>query len=182
MMTKVKQMLLATSVAVAGLGAGVLTAFMQPLSAQTVTPPAAAIGVDFFSTSLPGLDGKQYKLSEWKGKVLIVNFWATWCQPCRLEIPEFVELQQKYRNKGVQFVGIALDEQAAVAKFSKEFGINYPTLLGEEQAMEMMRTAGNKIGGLPFTAVIDRQGKIVSIAAGKLSKAKLEAAIEQVLG
>ncbi|MBB5017456.1 thiol-disulfide isomerase/thioredoxin [Chitinivorax tropicus] len=181
MMSKTKHLMLIATIAVAGLAAGIFTATLQPLSAKTVAT-APETGADLLNTPLPGLDGKQRKLSDWKGKVVIVNFWATWCQPCRQEIPEFVELQNKYRAKGVQFVGIALDESAAVSKFSKELGMNYPILLGEEQAMEMMRTAGNKVGGLPFTTILDRQGKIVSIAAGKLSKARLEAAIEQVLG
>ncbi|MEW9898188.1 TlpA disulfide reductase family protein [Chitinivorax sp. PXF-14] len=145
-------------------------------------PPAPAAQYDLLTTPLKDLQQKPRKIAEWKGKVLVVNFWATWCAPCREEIPEFIATQKQYQTSGVQFIGVAVDEPKDVARFAKQFGINYPLLTGEEDAMEIMRAAGNRLGGLPFTVIVDRQGKIVAVAAGRLPQAKLEAALKQVLG
>lgn len=106
-------------------------------------PPAARKNLDIFNVSLPDLDNKPRKLSDWRGKILVVNFWASWCGPCRDEMPEFMQLQKQYRDKGVQFVGIAADNPQAAADFARKLGINYPVLQGEETALDMMPLAGN---------------------------------------
>lgn len=127
---------------------------------------------------LADLKGQRQSLAQWRGKVLVVNFWATWCTPCREEIPMFVRLQERYRGQGLQFVGIAIDQQDKVQSFAGEFGINYPILMGDMEAVELSRQAGNRIGALPFTLVINRDGKITATQLGELKEAKLDAMIQ----
>ena len=133
--------------------------------------------VDF---TLPGLDGKAHHLSEWDGKILIVNFWATWCPPCRKEIPDFVQLQEKYGAAGVQFVGVAVDQPEAIRDFIKTQPFNYPILVGDEEG-SISKQFGNNIGALPYTAVIDRAGKINLTNRGQFHRAELEATIKDLL-
>lgn len=133
------------------------------------------------STRLPDLRGQIQALSQWRGKVLVVNFWATWCAPCREEIPAFVRLQKKYREQGLQFVGIAIDRLDPVQAFVQEFGINYPVLLGGIETMDLSRQAGNRVGALPFTVIFNRAGKIVSTQVGGIKEARVQAIIEPLL-
>jgi thiol-disulfide isomerase/thioredoxin len=126
-----------------------------------------------FSAQLPDLQRNPQNFSQWKGKPLIINFWATWCSPCREEIPEFIALQKQYSGK-VRFVGVAIDEVKDVATFAKQYGINYPNLIGEANAMELMRKEGNQLGGLPFTAIYNAKGERIAIELGRLKKEKLE--------
>jgi thiol-disulfide isomerase/thioredoxin len=111
----------------------------------------------------------------------VVNLWATWCEPCREEIPAFVRLQDKYRARGLQFVGIAIDRRDPVQAFVREFGMNYPVLLGGIETVEMSRRAGNRVGALPFTIIIDRNGKIAGTELGGINEARLEGIIESLL-
>ncbi len=148
---------------------------------------AWAAGVDagvadvVMATRLADLDGQSQPLSQWRGKVLVVNLWATWCAPCREEIPAFVRLQDKYRARGLQFVGIAIDRRDPVQAFAREFGMNYPVLLGGIETVEMSRRAGNRVGALPFTIIIDRNGKIAGTELGGINEAKLQGIIESLL-
>jgi len=100
----------------------------------------------------------------------VVNFWATWCAPCRKEIPFFNSLQARYADKGLQFIGIAVDDLRAVKRFMEVIPIEYPVLVGDEEAIPIAKAYGNKEGVLPFTVFIDRQGNIASIAKGGLSE------------
>ena len=127
-----------------------------------------------FAATLSDLDGKAQNFQQWRGKIIVVNFWATWCPPCRVEIPEFIKLQNEYRDKGVVFVGIALDQTEKVRPFVKEAGINYPILLGGADVMALAQAVGNKNGGLPYTVVVDRVGKIVFKKLGTVSYEQLE--------
>ncbi|WP_432719299.1 TlpA disulfide reductase family protein [Jeongeupia wiesaeckerbachi] len=131
----------------------------------------------FFDAELKDLAGKPQKLSSLQGKPLVVNYWATWCSPCREEIPEFVALAKQYAGK-VRFVGIAIDDAPAVSAFAKQYKMNYPTLIGEADAMALMKQEGNTIGGLPFTAIYDSKGKRVATHTGRLSAAQLEATLK----
>ncbi|MGH8751355.1 MAG: TlpA family protein disulfide reductase [Burkholderiales bacterium] len=144
-------------------------------------PPDADAAQALLGASLPDLYGQKQNLSRWRGKVLVVNFWATWCPPCREEIPEFIKFQDQYRERGLLFVGVAVDKKDAVAAYAKEVGINYPVLLGELDAMELSRKAGNHAGALPFTTILDRNGKIVSSQLGGLTVPKLKAIITPLL-
>lgn len=113
--------------------------------------------------------------------MLIVNFWATWCPPCRVEIPQFIKVQEKYRSRGLVLVGVAMDKKDAVRAYADEIGINYPVLLGDLEAMELSRKAGNRFGALPFTLIIDRTGRIIATELGGLTQAKLEPIIGPLL-
>lgn len=131
--------------------------------------PAGAL----MALQLPDLTGRVQEMGQWRGKVVVVNFWATWCAPCREEVPSFVALQEKYGTRGLQFVGIAIDQRDKVEAFAREFGINYAVLLGGLDTIDLTRQAGNRIGALPFTLVLDRNGHIVSRELGKVKEAQL---------
>lgn len=134
-----------------------------------------------FGVALPDAAGSEQALAQWKGKVVVVNFWATWCAPCREEMPEFVKAQAEFGGRGLQFIGIAIDEPAKVRSFAAELGLNYPTLIGGYGAIELSKTLGNRLGALPFTVVIDRNGRYVHTQLGPLNKASLRAIIGQLL-
>ena len=134
-----------------------------------------------FQAQLPDLNGVRQPLKQWRGKVLVVNFWAAWCHPCQQEIPGFIQLQQQYAAQGLQIVGIAIDEKSAVQTYADKVGINYPILLGDLEAVALSRASGNYIGGLPYTVIIDPQGKLVSAGAGGISKEELSRLIVPLL-
>jgi thiol-disulfide isomerase/thioredoxin len=117
---------------------------------------------------LPSLDGKNLKLSDLRGKAVLLNFWATYCGPCKIEMPWFVELQKEYGPQGFQIVGVAMDDASLedIAKFAKEMGVNYPILLGKE-------SVGQSYGGvsvLPTTFFLDRDGKLIAREFGLQSR------------
>lgn len=183
-MTKSQQILLYAGVAVLAVTAGfLLRGQLMSSSTQSGTDAAAATkGAEvIFAASLPDLQDENQAISQWRGNVMVVNFWATWCEPCRKEIPEFIELQEKFRDKGLVFVGIAVDQKEKVAAFSKEMGINYPVLVGDMKAMALAEAAGNRQGALPFTVVIDRNGKITGTKLGRLSRNNLESMFQPLL-
>ncbi len=132
--------------------------------------------------SLSDLDGRVRQLSEWDGKLVFVNFWASWCPPCRAEIPDFVDLQRQYGEQGLQFVGIAIDTAEEVGKFLSKVPINYPVLLGQEAGFKAATAFGNGDGALPYTAVVNRQGEVVFVRKGMLKRAEAEALIKAWIG
>jgi thiol-disulfide isomerase/thioredoxin len=125
--------------------------------------------------------GETRRVGDWRGRVLVVNYWATWCAPCREEIPVFVQIQERYGGRGLQFVGIAIDQPDKVAEFAREFRINYPLLLGGVETIELVRQVGNRAGVLPYTLVIDRNGKLVSRERGGLKEDRLESLVRPLL-
>ncbi|MBI2802381.1 MAG: TlpA family protein disulfide reductase [Gammaproteobacteria bacterium] len=127
------------------------------------------------------LNGREHSLTEWRGKVLVVNFWATWCPPCVHEIPGFIELQKEFGPRGLQFVGIALDDVNAASKFAAVRGINYPVLAGDDNVAELMRGLGNTIGALPFTVVFDPRGEIVTTHQGEWSSSAAREVFESLV-
>ena len=141
-------------------------------------PRATAISI---AGSIPDLDGKMQALEQWRGKVLVVNFWATWCAPCREEIPIFMRLQTKYGGRGLQFVGIAIDQPEKVRPYAAELGMNFPVLIGGVEALEFARQLGNNARLLPFTVVIDREGKVIHREVGAVKEAKIEPFLASLL-
>ncbi|CAL1238892.1 TlpA family protein disulfide reductase [Candidatus Methylocalor cossyra] len=115
---------------------------------------------------LKDLNGETRSLAEWRGKVLVLNFWATWCPPCREELPEFQRLQEELGGQGLQFVGIAIDEPDAVRGFLNEHPVNYPIWLGDQDAPAWADRLGNRAAALPFSVVFDRAGKSVHTQTG----------------
>lgn len=131
--------------------------------------------------SLQGMDGKLHNLNEWENKVRVINFWATWCPPCRRETPLFVELQEKFGNKGLQFIGVAIDQKQAVEEFMDTYGVNYPMLIGTEDATKVSEQYGNRFGALPWTVVVDRKGTIVHAQGGEFKRDKAESILTPLL-
>jgi thiol-disulfide isomerase/thioredoxin len=129
--------------------------------------------------TLQSLDGKTMRLSDFRGKAVLLNFWATWCGPCKIEMPWFVELQKQYASQGFQIVGVAMDDASKedISKFAKDMGVNYPILIGKE-------SVGDEYGGvpaLPESFLIGRDGKIVDKILGLRGKAEIEDAIKKAL-
>jgi len=119
---------------------------------------------------LPDLSDLSHNLNEWRGKVIILNFWATWCGPCQIEIPHLIRYQDQYAAKGLQIIGVGLDEMKKLRNFVRTVGINYPILRADpENYYPLLNQWGNPFGTLPYTVVIDRQGKFVLMQQGIFS-------------
>ena len=152
---------------------------------ETVKPKAvistSVIGSLRPEFALPDTEGQIHNIKEWDGKVLVVNFWATWCPPCRREMPAFIELQDEFGAQGLQFIGVAIDEADKVSEFMDTYGVNYPMLLGDLAAIDVAKKYGNRFGALPYTVIVDRQGKITFIRRGELTKTGAIAEIKKLL-
>ncbi len=176
-------------IAIAALGvvAGVIAnqyyAQQQPAKTQTsqAKPPATVKTNYRPDYTLKDLDGKLRSAAEWDGKVIILNFWATWCPPCRREMPAFIEFQEAYESKGVTFIGIALDEKDAVVDFIDPLGMNYPILMAEEEGIQLAQNYGNRLNVLPFTVIIDRKGNIVKRFSREVSHDDIEKIVKPLL-
>ena len=175
-MPKLSQIILFGAAAIVALTAGAWfrAHFMDgpqpPLPAEMSEQGAQAI----LSAQLPDIDGNLQTVSQWQGDVLVVNFWATWCTPCREEIPEFIDIQNKFGDQGLTFIGIAIDQESKVVPYSKEFGINYPILIGGLQSMKFAEAAGNELSVLPYTVVFNRAGEIAETFLGRVHQRTLE--------
>jgi thiol-disulfide isomerase/thioredoxin len=124
--------------------------------------------------TLPDARGAPQSFGQWKGKVLVVNFWATWCDPCREEIPGLMRLRKKYISKNVEIVGIAVDYASKVGDYEKTIGIDYPLLVGGLESIDLARSLGDKQGGLPYTLVLDRSGKLAMVHLGLMHETDLD--------
>ncbi len=130
-------------------------------------PDKAAVSV-LWNTTLSDHTGKVYPLAQFKGKPLILNFWATWCEPCRDEMPEISELASEHAE--INVVGIAVDEAAAVHEFIESTPVTYPLLIAEDEGMPLAETLGNNKGVLPYTVIISAQGEITRIFFGRVNR------------
>ncbi|MDP2826522.1 MAG: TlpA disulfide reductase family protein [Sulfuritalea sp.] len=150
----------------------------QPVSSIESTPiQTSSVGMQassIFRLTLPDSNGQTQALEQWRGKILVVNYWATWCPPCREEMPGFARLQEKFAAKGVQFVGISIDTVVKVAEFQKDTPVNYPLLIGDAGAIDSSVALGNSRQALPFTAVIDRHGMVSAVKLGRFAEVDLE--------
>lgn len=149
---------------------------------QVAPPPIEAVptanaAARLLSLTLPDLEGKPQALSQWKGKVLVVNFWATWCPPCKEEMPEFSRLNKEFSPNDVQFVGISIDTADKVLAFSKETPVSYPLLISNLDSLDLASDLGNRAKGLPFTIILRPDGSPQQVKLGKFATPDLEKAI-----
>jgi len=140
---------------------------VEPVTSSVINQPAQAF-------AMKDLDGNIRNITDWRGKVVLLNFWATWCPPCLKEIPDFIELQNQYKNADFQIIGIAMDNIDAVKTFVASHGMNYPVIPAETEAIELGQRYGNKIGALPYSVFINKNGDVTHTIVGELSKIKAE--------
>jgi peroxiredoxin len=144
-------------------------------SPNAVGPRPHLLAPDF---TLPQLDGPELQLSSYRGKVVLLDFWATWCVPCREEIPHFIELQDKYRDKGLQIIGVSMDDGPAPVKdFYQQFHMNYPVVMGNAKTGELY----GGVLGLPIAFVIDRNGRITAKHIGAAKPEVIEKEVAALL-
>ena len=165
-----KSTIIITLVAIVALAAGI--------GVQIISKPAEIQTVSLSTISLPNLKGEMQSLSKWQGKTLIINFWATWCPPCLKEIPDFIALQNEFKDKNIQFIGIALEDQQTVADYHAKMNINYPILIAEFTGAQMARLWGNVLNTVPFTVVINPEGEIIHRQMGEFSKQQILSIIQ----
>lgn len=160
--------------AAAGVGFGAYRYLAQPHSIDEPGGMAPEI-------TLNDLTGTPRQLSEWRGKLILVNFWATWCAPCLHEIPMLMDMQQQYGGRGLQVVGAAMDEVEAVRIGAPRLGIQYPVLVGDSEIINAMQALGDQLGALPYSVLINANGMIVSRKHGEFERDELIQLIEQNL-
>lgn len=134
-----------------------------------------------FASKLPNPDGVNQDLSQYKGKIIVLNFWATWCPPCREEMPELSELYTEYKNKNVVVLGVAVDELALVKEFAVATPVSYPLFSAENEGMELGSNLGNDKGVLPYTVIINQNGAVVDNYFGRINKSLIETALLPLL-
>jgi thiol-disulfide isomerase/thioredoxin len=137
----------------------------QRLKPVTSQPSAAN---QLFAQTLPDTQGNPQSLSQWKGKILLVNFWATWCPPCVEEMPELVELQHEMTSQNVQIIGIGIDSASNIIEFSLKHKIDYPLYIAGMNGSELSKQFGNQSGGLPFTVLVGPDGQVEKTYLGRL--------------
>ena len=131
---------------------------------------------------LNDLDGKQHNLYDWHGQVIMLNFWATWCGPCQIEIPDFIDYQAHYGDQGLQIIGIGLDEVRKLRNYVRTVGINYPILQADpELQYSLLKQWGNPFGVLPFTVIIARDGHLVFMQQGIFNKQAFDSIVKPML-
>jgi len=152
-----------------GLGAAAAGALIGAFALQSQTGAA-----ELLSHSFVDLAGKRRRLIEWQGRVMVCNFWATWCAPCREEIPLLVAAQQQYAKRMLQIVGIGIDRADKISEFAAQLKITYTLLVADSNVIDTMRQLGNRSGGLPFTVVLDRRGAVAKTRLGALKPGELD--------
>ncbi len=176
-MKPAKQAALFAVVALTALAAGYCTAVDWAL----FPPPASNTKAAPSDFTLPDLNGRKRSLKDWRGQVVLLNFWATWCAPCREEIPLFQDAQRRFGEQGLQVVGIAIDDAKPVTDFHRRYQLAYPVLLAKDQGFDLMASYGNSHGGLPFSVLIGPDGKIISRKLGAYDREELESVVIKAL-
>jgi thiol-disulfide isomerase/thioredoxin len=148
-----------------------------PAEGMPATPPK--LPVELPEIRLPGTDGAVHSLADWKGRPLVINFWATWCEPCRREIPLLKALRREHAADRLEIVGIAVDYPDDVQKYARAHGIDYPLLIGEQGGLAAASAFGME-PVLPFTVFTDRQGRVVTLRIGELHPDEAELILNRV--
>lgn len=165
-------MLGAVGVAAAGVGA-----LFGAFGVQRTTGAA-----ELLALTLPDLEGRPTSIKTWRGRVLVANFWATWCAPCLEEMPLLAETHREWGTVGLQTVGIALDQDVKIREFAANLRIPYPLLVAGGDVIPLMQRLGNPSGGLPFTVILDRNGGLAHRKLGAFKGSELRAAVQPLLG
>lgn len=175
------QYLLVAAVAVMAATAGYIT--NRNISAATPAQSAetASATATLMALELPDTSGSVQPISQWRGKVIVANFWATWCPPCRKEIPDFAASSRQFSKDPVQFVGLSIDSLDKVKAFETEFDVPYPLLIASPDVLNLAVGFGNAAQGLPFTVIIDRAGVVRHVKLGTLNQSELEGKIRGLL-
>lgn len=162
-------------------GAGIAW-WLQP--APEPARESASSGIPEFAPefTLADLDGNPRDFSEWQGRTVVLNFWATWCAPCRREIPVLVELQAAHDPEELTVLGIAIDETDAVREYVGQIGMTYETLVGQLDAIEIAQTLGNHIGAMPYTVIVGPDGRVEWVHAGEVDAEMLATALTERSG
>lgn len=176
-MRKPLRLLLALAL-LAGFTAGMLLEGYGDAETAADANPDLSLRAPF---SLPDLEGRTRRIAEWDGDVVLLNFWAPWCPPCRREVPAFIQLQNTYGAQGLTIVGVTIDTPEKTREFVRKYGINYPVLVGEHEGTAVAGEYGNGIGALPYSVVIDREGFIRHSQGGELSLRDAEKMITPLL-
>ena len=164
-------------ISLVALAAGVLTSQWIYRAGLADDPAIKA----FFANPWQTPDGKSVDTKEWRGKVLIVNFWASWCPPCVEEMPTLDKLQQEFKAQNVLFVGIGIDSPSNIRQFLEKTPVSYPIVIGGLEGSNISKQMGNAQGALPYTVIINTQGKATSSKLGKISEEELKSAIKSAL-
>ncbi len=170
-----KQLLLITLLAILSAAAGF---FLYKGSPPRIDAPAIAGEAPAFV--LPDIEGTERHSEEWSGSVRLINFWATWCPPCRREIPLLIDLQEEH-GRSIQVLGIAIDDMEAVEAYAAEKNFNYPVLVGQQDAIDIANAFLSDFIGLPFTAFVDENGKLVHVHVGELHRDQAEEFLSELL-
>jgi thiol-disulfide isomerase/thioredoxin len=169
-----REALILGGVAVAAAAAGFLAG---PLLLDRRRASSSALA----AASFTDLQGTPRQLAEWRGRILVLNFWATWCPPCREEIPMLMAMRDKYASNGVEIVGIAIDLAAKVMEYAISMKISYTILIAGADGLDLVRKLGNSAGGLPYTVFADRKGEVWKSKLGALTQQELEALLGEML-
>ncbi len=176
-MTRAQTLLafVATAVVAAAAGAGV--AWMRTAPKSVDAGAAAAL----FELTFDDADGRPQPMAQWKGGPLVVNFWATWCPPCVEEMPDLQRIRDEYRARGVEVVGIGIDNPTKIREFRDRFGITLPLLVAGAGGTELSRTLGNRTGVLPYTVLVAHDGQVVQRKIGQIKPPELRAWLDAAL-
>ena len=169
-MSRTQKILVLVLAGCAALATGAWLAYRQHAPEQPASDAAARL----FAQILPDSEGVPHKLSSYRGQVLVVNFWATWCVPCVEEIPSFSRMQTEYGEK-VKFLGIGIDTHTNITAFQKNVRASYPLFVAGAMGTELAREFGNRLGGLPFTVVLSPDGDVKAVKLGRVDEEALRA-------
>ena len=171
---------LAVTAFAAGVGTYLYRSRVTAPAVAAPEPPAMVLAATLPDISLADRDGEMRSFDHWQGRSLIVNFWATWCAPCRREIPLLEKLQREHSADGFQVIGVAVDFRDKVLAYAEEMRIDYPLLIGEQEALDAAAAFGVEVVGLPFTVFSDAQGRIVAAHMGELTAAEADVILAAV--
>lgn len=160
-----------------GVAAAVAGALAGVLALQSRSGAA-----ELLAASFTDLEGRHRRLLEWQGRALLCNFWATWCAPCREEVPLLIAAKRQGLPLGVEIVGIGIDSAENIREFARTYRVNYPLLVGGATALDVLRGLGNRSGGLPYTVALDRSGAVAQRHLGALKDAELRQVLASLRG